>query len=136
VAENATPGANGSKSSNTGEKLVKPGTFTKGHDPRRNLKGRPRSFDQCRELAQQIAHEELTTQSGDKLTVAEAVLRSWAKSKEPTLQKAFIEYAFGKVPDKIESTGLESKTTLVLHWPHERRDLTAAPPNGTTNGRS
>jgi hypothetical protein len=47
------------------------------------------------------------------------------------LQKAFVEYAFGKVPDKIETTGLENKTTLILHWPHERKDL--VPSNASRN---
>jgi hypothetical protein len=32
---------------------------------------------------------------------------------------ARVEYAFGKVPDKIESTGLENKKTLILHYGHE-----------------
>ena len=52
--------------------------------------------------------------------IVESILRSWAKSKEPTLQKAFIQYAFGKVPDKFETDPLENKTTLVLHFDHER----------------
>jgi len=30
--------------------------------------------------------------------------------------------AFGKVPDKPDATGLESKTTLILHYGHERPD--------------
>jgi hypothetical protein len=103
-----------------GRSNLKP--FIKG-DPRINRKGRPKSFDQLRELAQQIAHEEITDKNGRKLTRANAILRIWSASKEPTLQKAFMEYAFGKVPDKLETTGLENKTTLVLHWPHERPDL-------------
>jgi hypothetical protein len=77
-----------------------------------NRKGRPRSFDALRELAQQIAHEEATTKDGDTLTasghivsVAEAIMRGWASSKNPQLQRAFIEVAFGKVPDKVEMTG-------------------------------
>lgn len=75
--------------------------FTKG-DPRINRRGRPRSFDALRELAQQIAHE--PTQiivDGHKVTVAEAILRQWAQSKNPQLQRAFIEVAFGKVPDNL-----------------------------------
>ena len=81
--------------------------FTKG-DPRINRKGRPRSFDALRELAQEIAHE--TAQaggadvvvSGHKVTVAEAILRQWAMSKNPQLQRAFIEVAYGKVPDALD----------------------------------
>ena len=53
------------------------------------------------------------------MTTVETILRSWAMSKEPQLQKAFVEYAFGKVPEKVETTGLENKT-LILHYGHER----------------
>lgn len=71
-----------------------------------NRKGRPRSFDALRELAQQIAHE--AVQIGDKrITVTEAILRQWAQSKNPQLQKGFLEIAFGKVPDNVnvDATG-------------------------------
>ena len=83
------------------------GRFVKG-DPRINRKGRPKSFDGLRELAKQIAHEKAQSNgvdlviSGHKVTVAEAILRSWAKSKNPKLQQAFIEVAFGKVPQRID----------------------------------
>jgi hypothetical protein len=113
--ETQTP--NGEGRSNTTTKL-RGGVTGKGFlpgDPRINRKGRPRSFDQLRALAQKIAHQEL---GESKLTVAEAILRSWAKS--PQHQRDFIEYAFGKVPDKLETTGLENKTTLILHFDHER----------------
>jgi hypothetical protein len=71
-----------------------------------NRKGRPGNFDALRELAQQIGHEPLTI--GDKrLTVTEAILRQWAQSKNPQLQRAFIEIAYGKVPDKLDVTGMD-----------------------------
>jgi len=88
-------------------------------DPRINRRGRPKGFDEFRRLAQAIAHEEVTDKDGNPMTVAERVLRSWAESKEPVLQKAFIEYAYGRPPDKIEATGLERKTVLRLHFAHE-----------------
>jgi len=83
------------------------GQFKKG-DARINRKGRPKSFDALRELALQIAHECAIDKtgkplviSGHKVTVAEAILRTWAKSNNPKLQQNFIEVAFGKVPAAI-----------------------------------
>jgi len=64
------------------EQLVMP--FVKG-DKRINRKGRPKSFDAARALAQSIAHEEVTNSKGDTVTVTEAILRQWAASKDPRL---------------------------------------------------
>ncbi len=83
--------------------------FKKG-DPRINRKGRPKNFDKLRELALQIAHEEAKSKdkcvviNGKKITVLEMILRKWAMSKNPTLQKSFMEIAFGKVPDNLDIT--------------------------------
>ena len=88
----------------------KPGTFKKG-DPRINRKGRPKNFDKLRELAQAIAHEGATIKgepvvvNGKKATITEVILRQWAASKNHQLQRAFMEIAFGKVPDKHEIIG-------------------------------
>lgn len=88
--------------SNTAQNSAPGKPFTKG-DPRINRKGRPRSFDALRELAQQIGHEPVVV--GDKrITVTEVILRQWAQSKNPQLQRAFIEIAYGKVPDKLDLT--------------------------------
>lgn len=91
------------------------GTFQKG-DARINRKGRPRNFDAFRELAQQIAHEELTDKDGapvlidgHKVTVTEAILRKWARSNDPRLQQAFVEVAYGKTPTVTEITGKDGK---------------------------
>lgn len=76
--------------------------FTKG-DSRINRKGRPRSFDALRALAQEIAHKELTQKDGSLISVTEAILSGWAASKDARLQMQFIDVAFGKVPTPIEN---------------------------------
>ena len=62
----------------------------------------------------------VTDKKGAKIRLCEAILRSWANSKESILQKAFMEYAFGKVPDKLETSPLEDRKVLILHYGHER----------------
>jgi hypothetical protein len=93
---------------------------TNGFDKRKhqiNRKGRPKSFDALRELAQAIAHEEAlaggqpVVVNGRKATVAEMIMRQWAASKNPQLQRAFIEVAYGKVPDAIDITSGGDKIT-------------------------
>jgi hypothetical protein len=87
---------------------------TNGFDKRKhqiNRKGRPKSFDALRALALQIAHETAQYKGGDliingkKVTVAEAILRQWSQNN----QKAFIEIAFGKVPDALDITSGNEK---------------------------
>ena len=92
--------------SNTAGSTATGKPFTKG-DPRINRKGRPKSFDALRALAQQIAHEPITEVNGHMATTAEMILRKWASSPNPLLQRGFIEIAFGKVPDKIELSGID-----------------------------
>ena len=94
--------------------------FVKG-DPRCWRKGRPKSFDEARKLALEVLHKEINLKDGQTISVVEAILTGWAKTKQQ--QKDLIELAFGKVPDKIEATGLENKTTLVLKFDHERPEL-------------
>ena len=42
---------------------------------------------------------------------------------EPILQKAFMEYSFGNVPDKLETNPLEERKTLILRYGHEFKRL-------------
>ena len=94
--------------------------FKKG-DPRINRKGRPKSFDQLRALAQSIAVEVVETKQGDKITVIDAIMRQWAQSKDPRLVQAFIAYAYGKVPEKLEGAG--DKGEIVLRVIHDHKDV-------------
>jgi hypothetical protein len=101
-------------------------SFVKG-DPRINRKGRPKNFDALRSLAQSISHEPAKSGGvevvvdGHKVTVTEAILRQWAQSKVPQLQKAFMEIAFGKVPEPIEITGKDGGAVMVK-WDAENND--------------
>jgi hypothetical protein len=106
-----------SAASNTGKKR-QPGTFVKG-DPRINRHGRPRSFDAVRAIFQAVSHEQIKDKSGNTFSVIEAIARKWATSSEPTLQKAFVEYCYGKVPDKLEHDGTISGPIVILRHAHE-----------------
>jgi len=92
--------------------------FVKG-DARINRNGRPKTFDAMRKLALQIAHEVATNKgecvviNGKKVTIAEMILRQMAISKNPQQQRAFMEIAFGKVPDRLEVKSDEIRVTLL-----------------------
>ena len=104
--------------SNTARKQPEGKPFEKGagKDPRINRKGRPKSFDALRSLAQEIAHEAAKQSKeqgggpvvidGHVVTVTEAIMRQWAMSKDPRLQQKFIEVAYGQVPSvtRLEGT--------------------------------
>lgn len=90
----------------------------KKNDPRCWRKGRPKSFNGLRELARLIADEKAKSGGktliveGHSATVVEAILRSWAVSKDPRKQKAFMEIAYGKVPDRAV---VETSPVTVTH---------------------
>lgn len=79
-----------------------------------NRKGRPKSFDALRELAQQIAHETMIDQTGNARTVAELIMRKWATSSDPQLQMRYVEIAFGKVPAPVEISGTMNSVQMSL----------------------
>lgn len=87
------------------------GQFVPG-DPRINRRGRPRNFDKLRALAVGIAIEMATDEAGAPLVIGdhvateiERLMRSWARSKNPILQRAFVEYAYGPPPRTVELAG-------------------------------
>lgn len=107
---------------NTGDKQPNRGAFKKG-DPRINRNGRPKSFDKLRELARSISHEPIV-QAGQPLvidghivTVAEAMLRQLATSKNPRDRQLFIEIAYGKVPNPVEISGKDGgPVNIQMTW--------------------
>ena len=97
--------------SNTVEKqLNKPkrkGQFVKG-DPRINRRGRPKSFDQLRKLAQKMSYEIIGEDSeGNPVSAIYSILQGIAKENP----EKFLEIAFGKVPNPIEMK-VESNSTV------------------------
>ena len=108
--------------------------FQKGHDPRRNRNGRPKSFDALRKLDQLISHEDAQSGgqpiviNGHTVTVAEAMLRQLAQSKNPKDRQLFIEIAYGKVPNPVELTGKDGgpvATEIIIKYADDN-DTTAA----------
>lgn len=98
---------------NTGSNR-KPGTFVPG-DKRINRKGRPKSFDQLRALAQMIAHEAGATDAdGTPHSNAEMALRKLLRDETAK----YLEIAFGKVPTDINVTQ-SGNIKLELHWPED-----------------
>ena len=92
--------------------------FVKG-DARINRKGRPKNFDAIRTIFQAVSHEQVKGKNGNTLSVIESIARQWASSPEPVLQKAFVEYAYGKVPNNLETSSLENKPIFILRHAHE-----------------
>jgi hypothetical protein len=89
--------------------------FTKG-DPRINRKGRPKSFDQLRKLAQSLADEPAIGKDGKPIIVdghiatqAEMIMRGLLKENP----ERFLEIGYGKVPDQVELSGRDGSA---LTW--------------------
>lgn len=87
--------------------------FGQPHGNRINKKGRPKHFDECRALAQSIAIG-IIGEGAQRMTMIDAILRKWATSKDPRLQIAFVEYAYGKVPQRQEVTGTDGEPIKII----------------------
>lgn len=91
--------------------------FTKG-DPRINRKGRPKSFDKLRELAQHLANEPATVdgkpvilQDGSAATQTQMILLKMMRENP----ERFLEIAFGKVPQPVD-VNANGKIELVVKY--------------------
>jgi len=87
-------------------------------DPRINRNGRPKSFDALRKLVQSVGNEIAKDKDGNPIvidghvaTVAEMIVRSWAKDNKH--QVNFIEYGYGKVPNPVVMQNDDGKPLLI-----------------------
>lgn len=89
---------------------VKGGPFRPG-DPRINKKGRPKTFENLRKMAQEVAEEPaldaeghpVLGPDGEPMTRAEVILRQWSKDPDFRKQQSFLEVAYGRVPQPVEA---------------------------------
>lgn len=66
-----------------------------------------------RELAQAIANEPTSDDAGKVVTRIEKMLRQWIAGEDTRLQIAFMEYAYGKVPNNIIASNDGIKVVIV-----------------------
>src|SRR5258705_8889536 len=102
-----------------------------------NKSGRPKTFEELRRTADLIASEMIPGPNGEMISRGELLLRSWIKSKNPLLQRSFVEYWVGNPADRIELDPLAGKSRfkLILRYEHEcpeHPDL--RPPRPSTRG--
>lgn len=100
---NDTPDAQSEKREDTTPIQRKPGGvtgkgFSKG-DPRINRRGRPKTFDQLREMVKAVGHEQIT---GTELSRIMAKIRKMYASDHPRDSELLLQYGWGKVKEEAE----------------------------------
>ena len=125
---------------NTGEILEessKPGTFKKGYDPRRWLKGQPKKPKDKKKAEELLEHiiwdvlsEEIRNPSnGESIDRLRAMIRSMTTSRQSADKQAILDRIAGKVKQDLEinNTGI----TKVIFEYSENPTPTPAPSTGT-----
>jgi hypothetical protein len=99
------------------EKPTKPGTFKKGYDPRRNLRGTPKDAITARKLMRKIAAELLQLPNGGgEITRVEAMLTAMFSSKAPADRQNILKALWpGLLKDEVEHSG-EMTTKVVIEY--------------------
>jgi hypothetical protein len=89
----------------------KPGTFTKGQDPRRNMKGRPKAPKSAKELNKlllEIAAEDVVNpNTGEQVQRLRAMLRSMMTGRQSADKVHILDRLYGKVPQSVALTGAD-----------------------------
>lgn len=90
--------------------------FEKGHDPRRNVGGRPTDAAALRKLAQRIGTRDAKDAEGNPViidghvaTVVEVLLVDMAQHDPDK----FLDRAFGRVPQAVEMSGKDGAPLVV-----------------------
>lgn len=94
--------------------------FQKGADPRRNMNGRPRTYDALRKLALKVLEEQVTVKdkaTGEqfRMSRSEMILRKWASSGNGIKEQNLFLAAYGKAPEEI-IINPQSTVTLKVVW--------------------
>ena len=121
--------------SETGESLEQPkkkGTFVKGYDPRRNLRGVPKDTIKGRALIRKIGAELIKISDpilGEyEITRAEAMIRLMYSSKQPADKKALIDALWpGLLKQEVDITTGGEKITFVIERDDGKADETIPP---------
>lgn len=124
--------------SETGEKLEKPGVFKKGYDPRRNLRGVPAEAIKARRMLRKIAAELIKpANSEQEVTRIEAMLRVMFSSKAPADRQNLLKALWpGLLKDEVEHSG-ELATKVIIEYENTRiTDQTSPASPGTTSGEA
>jgi len=105
------------ETSNTGESLEKPpkkGTFKKGFDPRRNIKGVPKDAVLMRQHMRKIAAE-LIGKDETEMTRLDALLRQLFTSRNPAHNKLALQVLDPKIlQEHVDVTSGGEKVELVV----------------------